>query len=101
ENRDSYALRFKYFASVEGFHLVYGVGITRDLSIPSHEAAGSNLIVWNFSTCDSDVIAQWQVLGASSNCEPGKGLVLTPHNADSQMVNPSVNIDLNSGSTQF
>lgn len=102
DNRDSFALRWRFDEAAVRWHIDYGVGITRDAPPPTDATnTGSKLTVWDFRGCDAQTVAKWQPGFASARCEAGKGLVVSPDTGDPQLTGPAAKLDLAAGGFRF
>ena len=88
EMNDAFWLRFGEIDPSTGFRIDKMAGITggeADLANASSEATSISR-VWDFRTCSEDVLRSWVVEGASAQCLPSKGLVVSTSGSDTQLV---------------
>ena len=90
-DNDAFALRFAYDPRAERYNVEYGAGIT---SASRAEPNSRTEMVWDFRECGQTALDAWQVVGASSRCVPGEGLVLEPEGNDPQLVAPDIGMHL-------
>ncbi len=99
--QDVFAMSFRYDREITNYRVDYLTGLTHGSPAPLNNAGGSGNLLWDFTRCEPEVIAQWSLLGADYECLPGEGLSLRPHGGDSQLVSPDVNMQVPDSNTAF
>lgn len=98
---DTFALRLRYEKSTDLYEVNYAAGITGETAPPSGRLLESEGKVWDFTACAPGVVHAWETKNASVNCEPGKGLALTPANGDAQLAVNSLDLKVAAGGARF
>jgi hypothetical protein len=98
---DAFVVRFRRDADENLFHVDYASGVTADGPPPAGDQAGEDARVWDFAQCAPDVLKQWSVVQAETECAPGKGLLFRPLSPDAQMVNSELAYDTAGAKARF
>jgi hypothetical protein len=92
DSRDSFAMRFDLYKRFESYHVGYVAGITQGGQLPLPGETGPMQMVWDFTRCAPNALAQWQAVSANLNCQLGKGLVVQPASSDPQIIGPDLHL---------
>ncbi len=98
---DAFVIRFYHDASEDLFHADYISGVTSARPPPSGLGVGDNLLLWDFTQCAPDVLKEWVVAQAQTECTPGSGLLFKPLSEDGQMTNTALAYDTDEAGSRF
>lgn len=101
EPNDAFVVRFYHDASENLFHVDYLLGVTADLTLPTGQEVGEGFLLWDFTGCDPDVLKQWDVVQAQTECTPGGGLIFNPSGADGQLTNSNLSYNIDTAGERF
>lgn len=91
EQRDAFAMRFRPVDPADPHYTIdYLAGITNEGPPPDLTASDPSLELWDFRECAADNTPAWEVSNAKWQCDPERGLVLTPTSDDPQLYSPDL-----------
>jgi hypothetical protein len=97
---DAFAIRFRYDDATARFVPDYLAGIT-DETDPPAAASNGNMRIWDFRQCHEDIVSHWHADHATSRCEPGAGLVISPRGGDSQLTGGPISLAAGASKSSF